>query len=148
MATVYIGLGTNMGNRENNLSNALDYLENDSNIHNIKTSSIKETMPVDYLNQPHFLNQVICIETGYSPRELLVSLKSIEDEMGRKKEIPKGPRIIDLDILLYDDLILDTDDLKIPHLEIHNRNFILEHLIELSPELEDPRSKKMYKDLV
>ncbi|MFC1670057.1 2-amino-4-hydroxy-6-hydroxymethyldihydropteridine diphosphokinase [Spirochaetota bacterium] len=148
MAVAYIGIGTNIGNRQDNLKEAVEYLKSDSKVYVASSSSIKETEPVDYLDQPNFLNQIINIETEYSPEELLEALQAIENKMGRVKEIPGGPRIIDLDILLFDHIIFDSPYLTIPHREIKNRMFIIEHLIELNPELRDPLSKKKYKEFI
>ncbi len=140
MAVAYIGIGTNLGARDENLKEALALLNGDEKIDIIAESSIKETKPVDYAEQPDFLNQVAKIKTEYKPQMLLNVLKNIELKMGRKTDIPKGPRIIDLDILLYDDLHFDEDNLKIPHPAILERAFVIEHLIELDPHLVDPLS--------
>ena len=146
MPFVFIGLGTNLGNKKANMQKACDCLIGIEGIELVKKSSIEETEPVDFLEQPSFLNQIILIETSLKPEELLKHMQSIESGMGREKIIPKGPRIIDLDILLYDDLIQDTQDLKIPHPEIKNRQFILKHLLELNPDLIDPETGRGYKD--
>jgi 2-amino-4-hydroxy-6-hydroxymethyldihydropteridine diphosphokinase len=138
MPLVYIGIGTNLGNRHTNIRRAFDLLTSHKKIKIIKTSSISETEPVDFLEQPVFLNQIILLETSLDPSELMIFLQNIESGMGRKKIIPKGPRIIDLDILLYDDLKVSNPDLIIPHPGIKNRQFILKHLIELNPGLRDP----------
>jgi 2-amino-4-hydroxy-6-hydroxymethyldihydropteridine diphosphokinase len=114
----------------------------------LKQSSILETKPVNFLQQPGFLNKIIVLETQLPPLELLYTLKQAEIDLGRKKIFPKGPRSIDLDILLYDDLVLNIEDLIIPHPEIKNRKFILQHLVELDPELIDPVSGIKYKDLL
>ena len=148
MSNVYIGLGTNLGDKEKNLKEAISSLNSDSLIKVVNMSSIKETKPVDYLDQPDFLNQVLIIETDHGPEDLLLLLKNIEEKMGRDKGIPKGPRIIDLDILLYDNIVYDTADLKIPHPEILNRKFILDHLIELDPEIVDPVSNVKFTDQI
>jgi 2-amino-4-hydroxy-6-hydroxymethyldihydropteridine diphosphokinase len=138
MAQAFIGLGTNLGDRGKNLEEAIRLLSAEYPVKITGKSSSVETEPVDYLEQPYFLNQVIVIETEVTPRGLLRIAKEIEERMGREKTVPKGPRIIDLDILLYDDLSLDSEDLTIPHREIENRRFILEHLVELNPDLADP----------
>src|SRR5512141_2293148 len=106
MATVYIGLGSNLGDREKSLAEAVHRLASIPGITIVKQSSVLETEPVDYLEQPRFLNSIIAIETNLTPGELLSRTKGIELELGRQKTIPKGPRTIDLDILLYDDIIL------------------------------------------
>ncbi len=148
MAIAYIGLGSNMGDREQNLGNAVRALGRHPLITISGKSSILETEPVDYLDQPRFLNMIIVAETDLTPHELLKTTGKIELEMGRRKTVPKGPRTIDLDILLYDDIILKTGDLTIPHPEIKNRQFIMRHLIELNPELTDPETKQRYRDMI
>jgi 2-amino-4-hydroxy-6-hydroxymethyldihydropteridine diphosphokinase len=148
MAIVYIGLGSNLGDRKKNLSDAIQHLASGCPVTILDKSSIIETDPVDYLDQPRFLNQVIVVETSLAPRDLLRELKQAEADLGRTKSFSKGPRTIDLDILLYDDIILNTDDLKIPHPEIKNRKFILRHLVELDPELKDPATGKKYRELL
>ncbi len=148
MALAYIGLGSNLGDRLENLKNAIRYLESHEQISVIKKSSILETDPVDFLNQPRFLNQVILIETALSPHDLLNKLQRAEIDLGREKTVHKGPRIIDLDILLYDKLILDSENLTIPHPQIKNRNFVIKHLVELDPGLVEPVSGKKYKNLL
>src|SRR3990172_11616855 len=111
MATAYIGLGSNIGDREANLKKAVSQLASCCPVTILKQSSILETGPVDYLDQPRFLNQIIKIQTDLPPPDLLKTLQRAEIELGRKKSIPKGPRSIDLDILLYDDIIMSTRDL-------------------------------------
>ncbi|MCP4132989.1 MAG: 2-amino-4-hydroxy-6-hydroxymethyldihydropteridine diphosphokinase [bacterium] len=135
MSLVYIGLGTNLGDRYKNLEAAAACINRDPGIEIIKLSSQKETAPVDYLAQPFFLNQVILAKTAYEPEELLSILQKIEKELGKEVLFPKGPRIIDLDILLYDSIVYTSDRLTIPHPEIKNRAFIIEHLLELNPNL-------------
>ncbi len=148
MAIVYIGLGSNLGDRKKKLSDAIQHVASGCPVTILDKSSIIETDPVDYLDQPRFLNQVIVVETSLAPRDLLRELKQAEADLGRTKSFSKGPRTIDLDILLYDDIILNTDDLKIPHPEIKNRKFILRHLVELDPELKDPATGKKYRELL
>jgi 2-amino-4-hydroxy-6-hydroxymethyldihydropteridine diphosphokinase len=148
MAIAYIGLGSNLGDREANLRNAATRMASLPGVSVFKKSSISETVPVDYLDQPRFLNQVIIIETTLSPPDLLAALKRCEAEMGREKSVPKGPRSIDLDILLYDNLILSTEELSIPHPEIKNRPFVMDHLTELHPGLIDPLTGKKYRILL
>ena len=147
MAIAYIGLGTNLGDRKKHLTNAIQHLASHCPVTILDKSTIIESDPVDFLDQPRFLNQVIVIETSLAPHNLLLTLKQAEADLGRTKSFPKGPRTIDLDILLYDDIILTTDDLTIPHPEIKNRKFILQHLIELDPDIEDPATGKKYRDL-
>lgn len=147
MATCYIGLGTNIGKKKENLKKALEIIEMISSISIKDKSSVKKTDPVDYLDQPQFLNQIIKVKTTNTPIELLDILQSIENKIGRQKTINKGPRIIDLDILLYDNLIISDNRLNIPHQGIKNRDFIMNHLIELDEHLLDPITKKSYKEI-
>ncbi len=147
MPLVYIGLGSNLGDRRVNITKACSELLTNRDIGLLKESSIEETDPVDYLDQPSFLNQIILVKTEIHPEQLLKILKLIEKKLGRKKTIPKGPRVIDLDILLYDDIIFNSRKLRIPHPEIKNRNFILKHLIEINPSLIDPLTRILYADI-
>jgi 2-amino-4-hydroxy-6-hydroxymethyldihydropteridine diphosphokinase len=147
MAIAYIGLGSNLGDREKNIKEAITRLASSLPAVILKKSSIIETEPVDFKNQPRFLNQVIMIETPLAPHDLLHRLQQAETDLGRVKSFPKGPRSIDLDILLYDCVIMKTDDLTIPHPEIKNREFIMKHLIELDPDIIDPLTGKKYRDI-
>ena len=144
MALVYIALGSNIGDRGKNLIMAKEILFSKNSITLMKESSIDATVPVDYINQPEFLNQIVLAETNISPKNLLEELKKIEASMGRTGTAPKGPRIIDLDILLYDGTILNTTELIIPHPEIKRRGFILKLLLEIAPDLADPHDGKKY----
>ncbi len=144
MSSVFIGLGSNLGEREENLKTAIHKLSLHPEIDIMKKSSIKETVPVDYLDQPLFLNQIVEIRTALGPHDLLKFLKKTESDMGRTFIVSKGPRLIDLDILIYDKIILDSRDLCIPHREIKNRDFIMEHLVELCPYLTDPATGEFY----
>jgi 2-amino-4-hydroxy-6-hydroxymethyldihydropteridine diphosphokinase len=148
MAIVYIGLGSNIGDRAEYLRSAAEWILKKCGASLIAESSIKETKAVDFEDQPDFLNQIIKIKTELDPVILLNLLKEIEVEMGRIYRFSKGPREIDIDILLYNDLIMDESILKIPHPEIFKRDFILEHLAELDPELTDPVSKKKYSEVL
>jgi 2-amino-4-hydroxy-6-hydroxymethyldihydropteridine diphosphokinase len=148
VAIVYIGLGSNVGNRKNFLEAALSQIVEEYKASIIAKSGVKETKAVDYEDQPNFLNQVVKIETELTPLELLETLKKIESDIGRIHRFSKGPREIDLDILLYDDLITDSDILKIPHPEIIKRDFVLEHLLDINPELIEPISKKKYSEVL
>jgi 2-amino-4-hydroxy-6-hydroxymethyldihydropteridine diphosphokinase len=138
MSLVYIGLGSNLGDRSGNINKARLEILSMQDIKLIKESSIEETEPVDYLTQPLFLNQIILAKTVIPPEKLLKIFKSIEKKLGRKKVVLKGPRIIDLDILLYDDLVFKSHKLTIPHPEIKNREFVLKHLLEINGDLIDP----------
>jgi 2-amino-4-hydroxy-6-hydroxymethyldihydropteridine diphosphokinase len=135
MATVvYLALGTNLGEREKNLEEALRLL-GEAGVQIAKTSSIYETEPVDYLEQPWFLNTVVEARTDLPAEELLSTLRGIESQMGSKKAFAKGPRLIDLDILLYGDETIATPDLQVPHPRMLQRNFVLIPLAEIAPDL-------------
>ncbi len=148
MAEAFIGLGTNIGDRQANLARALFLLEQADDTAVVRKSSVLETEPVDYLNQQRFLNQMVIISTSLDPFRLLDFLQSVEKRMGRVKKIEKGPRIIDLDIILYDDLVLKTERLAVPHQARLNRNFILYHLAELAPEKKDPETGLCFRNLL
>jgi dihydroneopterin aldolase / 2-amino-4-hydroxy-6-hydroxymethyldihydropteridine diphosphokinase len=137
MTKVYLGLGTNLGDRFQNLYHAREYIKAED-IRIEAESTIDETDPVDFLNQPKFLNQIILVSTALAPRNLLNVLNRIEQMMGRIPSIDKGPRLIDIDILLYNNDIINEEGLTIPHPEIRNRDFVMKHLVELNPQLRDP----------
>ena len=133
MNSVYLGLGSNIGDTKNNIDMALKYLEEKLNI--LKKSSYYETEPVGFKEQEWFLNMVIKVETYLSPSELLDFTQSIESRMKRVKTIINGPRIIDLDILLYNDEDIETERLVIPHPRMFERAFVMVPLFEISPDL-------------
>jgi 2-amino-4-hydroxy-6-hydroxymethyldihydropteridine diphosphokinase len=143
---VYIGLGTNLGDREENFTVAKQRMSGNG-IVIVNESAVEETEPVEYTDQPMFLNQTVCVETGLAPRELLDTLLAIEQSMGRIREIPKGPRIIDLDILLYGDLIIDEKGLVVPHRAILSRNFLVRQIVEIDPQCRDPRSGRIFMEV-
>ena len=125
----YICIGANVGNRQKYIDDALTLLNKIVNIRNM--SSIIETDPIGHKNQNPFLNTILEIETDLSPHSLLKKLKDIEIHIGRKTRYRWGPREIDLDILLYEDRVINTDGLTIPHPEMHNRKFVRELLDEM-----------------
>ncbi|MGE5139478.1 MAG: 2-amino-4-hydroxy-6-hydroxymethyldihydropteridine diphosphokinase [Rudaea sp.] len=137
MATVYLALGTNLGDREQNLREAERRLGAAATI--TGRSSIYETEPWGVKDQPRFLNQVIRAETRLSPQELLSFLKAVEQQMGRAPSVRYGPRLIDLDILFYDDRVVHSPDLEVPHPRLAERRFVLVPLAELAPELVHPQ---------
>jgi len=143
---VYIALGTNLGDREENLKLARSALQ--PTIQISKLSSIYETAPWGVLDQPDFFNQVLIGQTKLEPQNLLSFLKELEEKLGRVPGKRYGPRLIDLDILFYDELVLENDKLVIPHPRIEERAFVLVPLAELSPELIHPRSGKSIQALV
>lgn len=139
MKTVYIGLGSNMGNRAANLAEARRRMQ-ELGISISRTSGIYETAPRDFVDQPWFLNQVLEATTECLPRLLMSRLLRIERNMGRRRLVPQGPRNIDLDLLYYGDSTVSVEGLQIPHARIAERRFVLEPLAELAPEFRDPRS--------
>ncbi|MEW6102486.1 MAG: 2-amino-4-hydroxy-6-hydroxymethyldihydropteridine diphosphokinase [bacterium] len=146
--TAFLLLGSNIGDREENIKNALSLIGKIEETSIIRTSKIYETEPWGYKNQPFFLNSATKIETDLSPQNLLLELKNIEKIMGRKKTKRYGPRIIDIDILFYGDLIINEKDLIIPHKELTNRRFALICLKEIAGEFIHPIHKKTIKELL
>ncbi len=147
MATAHIGLGTNLGDRRANIERAQKMLMELPGLSVVRESSLDETKPVDVTNQPDFLNQVVLVETDIAPHDLLKNLRKIESAMGRVRVAPKGPRVIDLDLLLYGSESIDTMELKLPHPEIVRRPFVLKHLLEISPGLKDPVTGTPYREV-
>ena len=137
MHIVYLSLGSNVGDRATNLHAAIAALT-PAGVRVDRVSSIYETEPVDYQDQPWFLNCVLEAETDMQPQPLLQALRAIESQMGSKKEFAKGPRKIDLDILLYGSETIDTPELQIPHPRMLLRRFVLAPLAELVPTLKHP----------
>lgn len=143
----FIALGSNIGKRKQNIENALAKIKNLPESAIASASSIIETKPVGNTRQPDFLNCVIKLETKLTPTELLNYLLRIESEMGRVRKEKWGPRIIDLDILFFDDEIIETKDLTIPHPEILNRAFILQLMNEIAKDYIHPRERKTIEEL-
>ncbi len=134
MSRCFIGVGSNLGNREENIKNAKSLL-NKTKIKILKESSLIETRPVGGPKQGKFLNGVLEIETKLSPDKLLQTLKTIERKLARIKTVKNGPRTIDLDILLYEDKVIKTSKLIIPHPRMHERSFVIKPLKEIAPEI-------------
>lgn len=147
MKTVYIALGSNLGNRVENLLLARERIAS-PHIRLTRASSIYETAPRDIVDQPWFLNQVVAAETTLFPRQLLARLLRIEHEMGRQRTIAKGPRVIDLDILLFGEAVIHTAGLEIPHPRMAERRFVLEPLAEIAPALRPPRSNRTVQEML
>lgn len=147
MSIAYIGLGSNMGNRETQLQQALIEMKKNGLVIN-QVSSFIETEPYGLLDQPAFLNGVCSVETNLSPQELLTLLLNIEQRLGRIRTIHWGPRTIDLDLLLYDQLILTEANLIIPHPDMHNRLFVLRPLAQIAPNVVHPIEKKTIQSLL
>ena len=139
IARSYVGLGANLGDRADTMQSAVDLLAGDPEIEVIAVSTLRLTEPVDFLDQPEFLNGVAALDTNLPPLELLARLLAVERLLGRVRGGPRyGPRSIDLDLLLYGDEVVDEAGLTVPHPRIHRRRFVLEPLAELDPELTVP----------
>ena len=143
---IYIALGTNIGNRQENLHTAKALLSPEVTV--LGESSIYVTPPWGYADQPDFLNQVIEVSTRLEPASLLRHLKGIEKQMGRQKLIHNGPRLIDLDILFYGDRVVDEGDLQIPHPRMVGRAFVLVPLGEIAPDFVHPILNVRVKDML
>jgi 2-amino-4-hydroxy-6-hydroxymethyldihydropteridine diphosphokinase len=143
--TVYLGLGSNMGDRQQNLDRALDLLSQRLRV--TRVSSAYDTEPVGNVNQPRFLNLVCQVYTRLAPQALLALAKGIECKLGRTSGTQQ-PRPIDIDILFYGDLVLDTPELVIPHPRLANRAFVLVPLTEIAPDLIHPVYRKTIKELL
>jgi 2-amino-4-hydroxy-6-hydroxymethyldihydropteridine diphosphokinase len=133
VTVAYVGLGSNLGDRETTIRAAIAALEGV-----VAVSELRETDPVGVTEQPAFLNGAVAVETELSPRELLASLLAVERELGRERSERWGPRTIDLDLLLYGTETVDEPGLTVPHPHLHERRFALEPLVELDPELVVP----------
>jgi 2-amino-4-hydroxy-6-hydroxymethyldihydropteridine diphosphokinase len=141
VARAYVALGSNLGDREGTIRAALDSLRETPGVEVVAVSTLVETEPVGYLDQPRFLNGAAALETDLPARELLDLLLETERRFGRLREgVPaQGPRTLDLDLLLYGDREIDEEGLQIPHPRLHERGFVLGPLAELDPALEVPR---------
>jgi 2-amino-4-hydroxy-6-hydroxymethyldihydropteridine diphosphokinase len=142
IAIAYIGLGSNENDREDNLLTAVRRLAAHPRIEVDAVSPIYETEPVGVIDQPLFFNAAVSLVTDLSPEELLAVLKSVETAMGRRQTFRWGPRCIDLDLLLYDDAVVASPDLVVPHRQLHRRAFVLVPLAEIAPQAVVPRSGK------
>jgi 2-amino-4-hydroxy-6-hydroxymethyldihydropteridine diphosphokinase len=146
MTRVFLGIGTNLGDRERNLQEARTALSQRLEI--LKESSIYQTAPWGYLDQPAFLNQVIEAQTALSSLNLLDFLKQTETQLGRQANFRFGPRLIDLDILFYGNRIIQTPRLQVPHPRLTERAFVLIPLAEIAPEFVHPQNKQTVTQLL
>jgi 2-amino-4-hydroxy-6-hydroxymethyldihydropteridine diphosphokinase len=142
---VYLSLGSNVGDREAQLRDAQARLGGVGRV--VAVSSFYETEPVEFTRQPWFLNCALALETSKTPRQLMTAILRLEEEMGRRRVQKKGPRSIDIDILLFDDAILDSKELTIPHPAMQQRRFVLEPLAEIAPNAVNPALKKTIREL-
>ncbi|MCU1303974.1 MAG: 2-amino-4-hydroxy-6-hydroxymethyldihydropteridine pyrophosphokinae [Candidatus Sulfotelmatobacter sp.] len=144
--TVYLSLGSNVGDRAAQLFAAQIRLKAIGTVSAV--SSFYETEPVEFTSQPWFLNCAVAMETNNTPQQLMATLLRVEEEMGRRRVQKKGPRTIDIDILLFGDTIVDSADLTIPHPAMQTRRFVLEPLAEIAPQAFHPVFKKTIRELL
>ncbi len=147
-STVYIGLGSNLGDKVHNCERALQKIVVNETCSLIKRSYWYQTQPWGKEDQDWFVNGVALVHTSLRPRELMDRFKDVEHRLGRKDTSRWGPRIIDIDILFYDDLVLRSPELEIPHPRLHERNFVLVPLMEIAPQLVHPVLKRTVHDLL
>jgi len=147
LKTIYLSLGSNLGRREAHLKTAIDRLAA-RDLHVLRVSPTYETEPMDYTAQPHFLNLVVEAETTLFPMQLLARTGRIERALGRVRTVPKGPRTIDIDILLYGQSMVRTERLEIPHPRMAERRFVLAPLADLNPDLRHPRTRRTVKEML
>jgi 2-amino-4-hydroxy-6-hydroxymethyldihydropteridine diphosphokinase len=147
--TVYLSLGSNVGDRAANLEFALQQLSGLGDV--TARSSFYETEPVEFTQQPWFLNCAVALETEHMPKQLMSKLLSLEQDLGRNRRLPnkqpKGPRTIDIDILLFGSSVIETTGLMVPHPAMHERRFVLEPLAEIAPEVRHPVLKRSVREL-
>lgn len=143
---VYLSLGSNLGDRQVNLRNAIGRLLELGDV--LEVSSLYDTEPVEFTDQPWFLNCAVAVRTELIPREFLAGILSIEKAMGRQRIQPKGPRLIDIDILLFGAAHINTPQLTVPHPAMAERRFVLEPLAEIAPAVRVPLLKKTVRELL
>ncbi len=144
---IYLSLGSNLGDRAANLERAIEALS-EIGVRVLRRSSTYETEPVDFLSQPWFLNCVVKAETSLVPRALLNELQAIERKLGSRKLVPRGPRIVDLDVLFYETAVIHEAGMEIPHPRLAERRFVLVPLVEIAPGLCHPVLRKTAAELL
>lgn len=147
MKTAYLSLGSNLDDRVGNLRAALARLVS-AEVRIVRTSSFYETEPQDVRNQPWFVNIVVEIETSLFPLQLLARTQKIERDLGRQRIVSKGPRVIDIDIILFGNFVMDTPQLQVPHPAMGARRFVLEPLAEIAPSLRHPVTRRSVREML
>jgi 2-amino-4-hydroxy-6-hydroxymethyldihydropteridine diphosphokinase len=143
---VYLSLGSNLGDRARNLQDAIERLGSLGVVEAV--SGIYETEPVGLQHQPWFLNCALLLRTRLMPRQLLSAVMRIEQALGRKRTVPKGPRVIDIDILLFGTSVIDVPTLVVPHSAMHERRFVLQPLAEIAPAVRHPVLRRSVRELL
>ena len=136
--TAYVAFGSNIGDREKHIKNGIGYLQNNPEIEVVRVSGAYVTEPYGYLEQEEFLNGCLELRTNLSPQELLEELLEAEQKENRRRIVHWGPRTLDMDLLLYDDEIIREPNLFVPHMDMHNRHFVLDPLAEIAPDVVHP----------
>lgn len=145
---VYLGLGSNLGDKGENIKEAIKLLDSEEDCRVVRVSSLRNTKPLGYVEQDDFLNAALYMQTILPPNDILSLIASIEKELRRERIVHWGPRTIDVDILLYDDKIIQTAELTIPHIEMANREFVLEPMVEIAPWIRHPVLDKTMDELL